>query len=64
MVISVPRRGGYDVKITLRKVIEIFVYGGVGALISYFTGLPQTETVITVIAILKAIQNYLKNRNV
>ena len=44
------------------KGIEIFCYGGIGALIAWLSDLPQTETVIAAIAVLKMIQNYLKNR--
>ena len=54
---------GWNWKITLRKGIEVFLYGGVGALISWLSGMPQTETIVATIAILKMIQNYLKHRN-
>ena len=54
---------GYDWKITVRKGIEVFIYGGIGALISWLGNFPPTETVMLTIAILKMIQNYLKHRN-
>ncbi len=53
----------YEFKKTLLKAVEIFVYGGIGALISYLTKLEPTSTVVATIAVLKAIQNYLKHRN-
>ena len=52
----------YNWKKTLLKRIEIFVYGGVGAIISYLGNLPQTETIVFAIAFLKMIQNYIKHR--
>jgi len=53
----------FDWKKTLMKGVEIFVYGGIGALISYLSGLPQTETIVAAIAILKMFQNWLKHKN-
>lgn len=50
-----------DWKITLWKGVQIFAFGGIGAIIAYLTGLPSTETIIATIAALKMIQNYLKN---
>jgi len=44
------------------KGVEIFVYAGIGGLISYLLKLPQTETIIAVVALLKVAQNYIKNR--
>ena len=46
-----------------KKGLEIFIYGGIGALVSYLSGLPQTETVIAAIAVLKMVQNYIKNKD-
>lgn len=43
------------------KGLQIFVMGGVGALISYLSGLPSTETIIITVAVLKMLQNYVKN---
>lgn len=51
---------GYDWKKTVWKGVQIFVFGGIGALASYLSGLPPTETVITAIAVLKMLQNFLK----
>jgi hypothetical protein len=50
-----------DWKITVWKGAQIFIFGGIGAFISYLSGLPATETIIVTIAVLKMIQNYLKN---
>ena len=47
-----------------KKGLEIFIYGGIGALISYLSGLPETETVMLSIAILKMVQNFVKNRKI
>lgn len=52
----------YDFKKTLIKGLEIFIYGGVGALISYLSNLPQTETIVIAIAVLKMAQNYFKHK--
>ena len=51
----------YDYKKTLWKGFQIFVFGGIGAGISYLAGLPSTETIIIVVAVLKMAQNYLKH---
>ena len=53
----------YNPWITIRKAIEVGIYGAIGAWISWLSGMPQTETVIATIMILKALQNYLKHRN-
>lgn len=53
----------FDWKKTLMKGVEIFAYGGIGALISYLSGLPQTETIVAAIAGLKMLQNYIKHKN-
>lgn len=53
----------FSIKKMLLKGLEIFVYGGIGALISYLSGLPQTETVVISISVLKMVQNLIKNRN-
>lgn len=52
----------YDPKITLKKGIQVFLYGGIGYLISYLSGLPQTETIVVTITILTILKNYLKHR--
>ncbi len=52
----------YDWKKTLIKGLEIFVYAGIGGLISYFSGLEPTPTVTATIAVLKMIQNYVKHK--
>jgi len=62
-VIEMGRKRAYDWKITLRKGIEVFIYGGVGALISWLANMPRSETIVAIIAVLKMIQNYLKHRN-
>lgn len=51
---------GYDWKKTVWKGAQIFVFGGIGALVSYLSGLPATETIIAAIAVLKMLQNFLK----
>jgi len=51
----------YDVNKTLIKGVEMFVYGGIGALISYLANLPQTQTIIISSMVLKMIHNYLKH---
>ena len=63
MVMEMAKKRGYDWKITLRKGIEVFIYGGIGALISWLSGMPKTETVIATVTLLKMLQNYLKHRN-
>jgi len=49
--------------ITLKKGIEVLVFGGIGFVISWASGLPPTETVIACVAILKVLENYIKHRN-
>ena len=49
-------------KITALKFGEIVFFGAIGSLIAYLTGLPQSETIVACIAILKALENYLKHR--
>ena len=56
------RKRVYDWKITLRKGFEVFIYGGLGALIAWLSNMPKTETIVAVIAICKMLQNYLKHR--
>lgn len=51
----------YNWKITAWKGIQIFVFGGVGAIISYLLGLPPTETILVTVAVLKMLQNVIKN---
>ncbi len=51
-----------DWKITLFKFGEIIFFGALGSLIVYLTGLPEGATVVACIAILKALENYLKHR--
>ncbi len=51
----------YDYKKTLVKGATIFVFGGIGAIVSYLTGLPQTETVAAATILLTMAQNYLKH---
>jgi len=53
----------YDVKKTILKGIELFVYGGISYLVGYLSGLPQTETVVFGTALLKMLMNYLKHKN-
>jgi predicted benzoate:H+ symporter BenE len=50
----------YSWKKTIWKGVQIFVFGGIGALVSHLSGLPPTETIIAAIAILKMLQNWLK----
>jgi hypothetical protein len=52
----------YDAKKTALKGAEIFVFGGIGALIAYLSGLPATPTIIFATAGLKMAENYIKNR--
>jgi len=56
------KRKVFSWKKMIWKGIEIFCYGGIGALIAWLSDLPQTETVIAAIAVLKMIRNYLKHR--
>ncbi|HDM77484.1 MAG TPA: hypothetical protein ENG51_13605 [Deltaproteobacteria bacterium] len=56
------KRKVFSWKKMIWKGIEIFCYGGIGALISWLAELPQTETVVVAIAVLKMIRNYLKHR--
>jgi uncharacterized membrane protein YccC len=51
----------YEWQKTAWKGLQVFVMGGIGAAISYLSGLPSTETIIITIAVLKMLQNYLKN---
>jgi len=51
----------YEWKKTIWKGVQIFVFGGIGALIAYLTGLPPTETVIAAVAVLKMVQNWIKH---
>lgn len=54
----------YSFKKTLLKGVEIFVMGGIAYLITYLSNLSQKpEYLVLVIAILKMIHNYLKNKN-
>jgi hypothetical protein len=54
----------YDFKKTLMKGAEIFVFGGLGAIIAELGSLPQTETIIVATILLKMLENYIKNRDV
>lgn len=54
----------YDFKKTLLKGLEVFVYGGLGSIIAYLGDLPQTETVVLAVILLKMLENYIKNRDV
>ena len=56
------KENDYDWTVTLWKALTVFIFGGIGALLQYLTGLPQTETIIIVIAILTALENYLKHK--
>lgn len=51
----------YDYKQTILKGFEIFVFGGIGALIAYLSGLPAEPTIVFSIAALKMAENFLKN---
>ena len=64
MVKCMPKKRRYDWRITVRKGLEVFVYGGLGALIAWLGNFPKTETVVAAIALLKMLQNYLKHRGV
>ncbi len=48
---------------TVVKVIEVVAFGAVGAVISWASGLPPTETILACVAILKAIENFLKHKD-
>ncbi len=52
----------YNWKITALKFGEIVFFGALGALIAHLTGLPATPTIVACVAILKALENYLKHR--
>jgi len=60
--VRLGKKKKYDPKITLKKGIQVFLYGGIGYLISYLSGLPQTETIVVTITILTILKNYLKHR--
>jgi len=51
----------YKPWLTFWKFLQVFLMGGFGALIASVGGFPPTETVLVTIAILKAIQNYVKH---
>lgn len=53
----------YDWKKGAIKLLEIFAYAGIGGLISYFSKLDATPTVILTIAALRWLANYLKHAN-
>lgn len=53
----------YNVWKTVGKVVEVVVFGAVGGVVSWAGGLPPTETILACVAILKALENYLKHRN-
>lgn len=51
----------YEWKKTAWKGVQIFVFGGLGALVAYLTNLPVTETTVIAIAVFKMAQNFIKN---
>lgn len=53
----------YDWKKTAWKGIQIFVVGGLGALVSYMSGLPPEPVIVAAIAVFKMLQNLVKNYN-
>ena len=53
----------YNFWITLKKGALIFVYGGIGAIISWLTSLPETETIGITILLLTMLQNFIKHYN-
>ena len=53
----------YDWKINLWKGVEICLYVGIPALIGYFIDFHPAISGITIGAVGKMVQNYLKNRN-
>lgn len=55
-------KGNFSIRIWLRKGAEIFIAGGLGAVIAYCGGLPQTETVLVTVAALRLILNWIKHR--
>jgi len=60
--VNIGMEKGYKISKTVIKAIEVFIEGGLGAVISFLTGLPPTETIIFTIAILTAILNAWKHR--
>jgi hypothetical protein len=54
----------YDWKITIWKAMKVFVFGGIAELVVWLTNLPyKTETTILIIAVLTAILNWYKNKD-
>ena len=53
----------YDWKKTALKGLEVFVYAGIGGLVSWLSGMPQTQTIVLTVMILKMLRNYLKHKD-
>jgi hypothetical protein len=54
--------GDFSVRIWLKKGAYVFVEGGIGAVVSWLSGLPQTETVFAAIVILQLAANWWKHK--
>ena len=53
----------YNVWKGLWKVVEIFIYAGLGGLLAYYSKQPQTPTIVLTVAFLKWFTNFLKHSN-
>lgn len=53
----------YKWKKTAWKLVKVFIYGGIGALIAWVSNLPPSPIMVSVIAALAATENYLKHNN-
>ena len=51
----------YELKKTLWKGSQIFIVAGLGGLVSFFSGLPATETTVFAIALFAMLKNFVKN---
>lgn len=50
-----------NIKKTAYRFGRVFLYGGVSALVTYFSGLPQAPYTVLFTAILAALENFLKH---
>ena len=50
----------YDWKKTAWKTAKVFIFGGIGGVVSWLSGLPLSPSILISIAVLTAIQNYYK----
>lgn len=64
MVIKVANQNKYDWKKTVWKAAKVFAFGGIAELVAWLTNMPyKTETTILIIAILTAVLNWYKNKD-